>query len=355
MACSTDAHGSAHEVAHDDSATCSRPRALSRGTVCSMIDGASLATSGRWFAEPTQTLLFFDWDDTLFPTTEIFDRWGIPSDKSRWDEVCLSDDQQRKLDMWEDAVYQFLSMALSRSERCSIVTNSRRPWVEDCVNRFAPRLRPVFDHRERAPHVIYAREAFQAQQHTTPKAFENTGIPAKHVDAHLIEEEHTERCTAWKYAAMKQEAKSFYSQYPNQTWKNIISVGDMEYEHFAVQDLSYKRKGPSREHIRTKSCVLPKNMSISFMTVVWQWYKVILPLYIGYDGDFTLDASDDAGIDRIKEHVRALNVPELLSLDMPHQIISGSGMDECVTEERCEVLSQALDDLAIVVQDALEY
>jgi len=301
--------------------------------------------------------LFLDWDDTLFPTTELFDRWGIPTDKRRWDEICLSDEQQRKLDMWEDAVYQFLCIALSRSERCFIVTNSRRPWVADCVKRFAPRLGSLFDREDRAPHVIYAREAFEEQQHTIPKAFEAKGTPAKYVEAHMTEEEHAERCTAWKYAAMQQEANSFYSQYPNQTWKNILSVGDMEYEHFAVQDLTYKRKGPSRERLRTKSCVLPKDMSISFITVVWQWSKFILPLQVCYDGDFALDASDRkaAQFDRVRESARALNVPELLALDMPVNIIKGSGTDECLTEEECGKLSQALDDLAIVVQDALEY
>ena len=30
-------------------------------------------------AVPEQTMFFLDWDDTLFPTTELFDRWGLPS------------------------------------------------------------------------------------------------------------------------------------------------------------------------------------------------------------------------------------------------------------------------------------
>merc|ERR1712083_597092 len=161
--------------------------------------------------------------------------------------------------------------------------------------------------------------------------------------------------TAWKYAAMEHEATSFYSQYPMQTWKNILSAGDMEYEFLAAQDLGFKRKGAPRERLRIKSLILPKNMSISFMTVVWQWCTIILPLCVGYDGDFTLDASDDAPINRLQEVARALRVPELMSLSMPKEITEGSGVNECQTEEEDEMLAQALNDLAIIVQDALEY
>ena len=32
----------------------------------------SAASSGRLYAEPAQTLIFLDWDDTIFPCTEIF-------------------------------------------------------------------------------------------------------------------------------------------------------------------------------------------------------------------------------------------------------------------------------------------
>jgi len=335
---------------------------FSRRTLCSMIGNQSLATSGRWFAEPTQTLMFFDWDDTLFPTTELFGRWGITSDQSRWGELCLSDDQQHQLDIWEDAVYQFLCVALSRSERVSIVTNSRRPWVTDTVERFAPRLRPLFD-REDCPHVVYAREVFEGQQRnkkkrlSIPKAFDCSSNPAKNVNAQTTQEEHTERCTAWKYAAMQQEAASFYSQYPNQTWKNIFSVGDMEYELYAFQDLDFQRRGPSRENLRTKSIILPKNMSISFMTVMWQWSKIVLPLQVFYDGDFDLDFTHEVAtkIDWLAEHVRALNVPEFLSLDLPDELTKASGMNQILTEEECGVFSKALDELAILVQDALDY
>ncbi|CAE8622133.1 unnamed protein product, partial [Polarella glacialis] len=35
--------------------------------------------SDACYAEPAQTLLFLDWDDTLFPTTELFERWNLPS------------------------------------------------------------------------------------------------------------------------------------------------------------------------------------------------------------------------------------------------------------------------------------
>merc|ERR1719335_199705 len=67
----------------------SRARALS-GAAESLCGGQSSVTSGRWFAEPCQTLLFFDWDDTLFPTEEIFHRWNLTDQAAEWDHIQLT-------------------------------------------------------------------------------------------------------------------------------------------------------------------------------------------------------------------------------------------------------------------------
>jgi hypothetical protein len=53
----------------------------------------------QW-AEASQTLIFLDWDDTLFPTAEIVDNWGFASRSTTWADVVLSDEQEHVLDKW---------------------------------------------------------------------------------------------------------------------------------------------------------------------------------------------------------------------------------------------------------------
>lgn len=325
-----------------------RARGLS-GVAQSLCGGQSVATSGRWFAEPSQTLLFFDWDDTLFPTEELFHRWMLPTDAAEWDQIQLTERQHYDLQRWEDALYQFLCIALAKSERLVIVTNSRRPWVTDCVDCFAPRLKPLFQKDGNGPRVVYAREVFESKTRAPAAA------DPMYVDGDMTRDEIISQLTCWKFQAMKSEASAFYSKYRKQTWKNILSVGDMPYEHLAVQDLGMRRQGPSRERLRTKSVIFPQKMSISWMTMAWQWWKIALDLYVRYDGDFTLDVSDKPGLDRIALHADILQVPELAALDCPPQVINGSGAGLCPIEEEDEQLSTALTDLAVVVQTALEY
>merc|ERR1712217_192299 len=166
-------------------------------------------------------------------------------------------------------------------------------------------------------------------------------------------EEKEEQLTAWKYAAMKQETLSFYSRYPHQTWKNILSFGDRRYEHHALQELTFRREGPARERVRTKSYILPEAMSIGWMTMAWQYANIFFPIYIRYDGDFTLDESDRPGVHRMRENAQVFNMPELLDLTFPEEVNSGSGAAACPTQEESDALAAALDELTLMVQEAL--
>ena len=52
---------------------------------CSVLSAAS---SGRLYAEPAQTLIFLDWDDTIFPCTEIFQKRNYSRKTREWTQ-CL--------------------------------------------------------------------------------------------------------------------------------------------------------------------------------------------------------------------------------------------------------------------------
>jgi len=114
----------------------------------------STAQSQARYAEPDQALLFLDWDDTLFPSTEVFDRWGVPSKPELWADVEFSPEQDAALAVWRSALYEHLCTAACLSERVVIVTNSRSPWVSDCAAHFAPNILPLLEKMR----VVYARE-----------------------------------------------------------------------------------------------------------------------------------------------------------------------------------------------------
>ena len=95
---------------------------------CSVL---SVASSGRLFAEPQQTLLFLDWDDTVFPCTELFHKRGLPKRSKDW--TPLDPELLAALEPWQRAVKEFIGRACAISDRCVIVTNSRKPWVAGSV------------------------------------------------------------------------------------------------------------------------------------------------------------------------------------------------------------------------------
>jgi len=288
-------------------------------------------TRSDWlYPDPSQTMLFLDWDDTLFPTTDFFDRWGVENGKPLCLEM-LDKERQMYVQEWRQPLKEYMLQACSLSECVVIVTNSRRPWVSDCIERFVPELAEVFD-GPMAPRVVYARECVKTRRSSMEKT-----PPSQ--------EEHIEEMTKAKYAAMKQEAERFYSQHPGQSWKNILSCGDMSYEHFAVQELSFKRVPVGKERLRTKSQVLPATPTVSELALRLQFCKLMLPAYIFYDGDFEMDLQ--RGVDPLESIAEALDMPELAFLSFSRHAW-GSAPRPATQEE----VHESLADLAILVHES---
>jgi len=277
------------------------PNGRSTGTVTSTV------ASRMRYAEPSQTLIFFDWDDTLFPTTEVFDRWGFPSSAVRWPSIEFTKKQRSDLGRWASETFLYLTVACSLSDRVVVVTNSRRPWVEDCVKHFAPNLLPLFDPEGAGLRVVYAREHLKPSRSCRPTR------PPRVDDA--SPEERDELQTKAKFYAMQKEVKDFYSQYEGQSWKNIISIGDMRYEHDAVQEVTFQRHSPARERLRTKAIIVWEAPSLEAMTVGCQIWRHLLPAAVHFDGDFDMDFSRSE--DRLKTIAHALELPELPELSLP--------------------------------------
>jgi hypothetical protein len=246
------------------------------------MEAETVADSLCQWAEASQTLIFLDWDDTLFPTTEIIDRWGLTSRFKDWAGRDLSADQERLVDKWCSALELYLKTACSLS-KCVIVTNAKRPWVTECIDRFAPRLKPLFD-RDDGPQVVYANEAAAR----SGRRSSSKGNPTRWSEPASPEERSLELTSA-KLAAMRHEAKSFYSQYPKQTWKNIISVGDAMYERDAAQELAFCRRSPQHERLRLKTIVTTGEPMIRDLTYRLRLATLLWPAHVHLDEDMRID------------------------------------------------------------------
>jgi len=294
---------------------------------------SSVPSSHCRYAEPTQTMIILDWDDTLFPTSEAFDHWNMPE---------LTAEQERQIEEWREALTEFLEEACSLSHMVAIITNSRRPWVTDCVKRFAPDLLPIFMRRHCAPRVVYAFETLDLKKQLKSQCMNLR--PVKHREIDLVtrsEEEYREERTQAKYQAMKVLATEFYSQYSGQTWKNILSMGDMSYEHDAVQELTFRRVH-RKEKIHTKAIILPTEPTLSELNHQLKVSRHLLKAYVKFDGDLDLDLSSD--VDPLIAIAEALRMPQLTSLNA-----WGRGKKHA----DCEELSKDLDDLEIAVHNHL--
>lgn len=280
------------------------------------------------FSEPAQTLIFFDWDDTLFPTTAIFrDHELSKAEVCKNNVLQLPDDLRNGLELWREALRQCLLVACRLGDRCTIVTNSRRPWVDVCIRHFAPDLDHLLNRQLGGLRIVYAEEVALSQKVSTSDHGEGpcssgcwawwSEVLLGHDDEEEVDYARLAReLTHGKHAAMKHEATEFYSRYRGQTWKNILSFGDMKYEHDAVRELSASRAGssPSRERLRTKTVLAPSRPSLDELTNHLDLIRVSLPFYTEFDGDIDLDLSNTAN--PLLEIASALRVP-WLSLRQP--------------------------------------
>mmetsp|Transcript_158108 Transcript_158108/g.303344 ORF Transcript_158108/g.303344 Transcript_158108/m.303344 type:complete len:422 (+) Transcript_158108:88-1353(+) len=268
-------------------------------------------SSPERFAEPSQTIIIFDWDDTLFPTTEFFDVWGLPS-RSKESMPPVSEETELGVQKWREALSDYLHRACSLSNCVAIVTSSRRPWVETCIERFVPSLRDLFmGESGKRPLVVYANEVLQRTRRLESQSMDLRPVRHREMDLSLTLEEYEEELTAAKYAAIKLIVKEFYSQYPQQSWKNVISLGDMSYEHDATQEVVFRH---GTDNCRTKTIIVPTGPSLSEITLRLRFSYLMLPQYVHFDGD--IDLNLQKAKDPLDAIATALNMKELANLSI---------------------------------------
>mmetsp|Transcript_101169 Transcript_101169/g.321282 ORF Transcript_101169/g.321282 Transcript_101169/m.321282 type:complete len:264 (-) Transcript_101169:101-892(-) len=149
-----------------------------------------------------ETLLIFDWDDTILPSTWV-QQQGL-----RLDEGSVPTDEQfAMLQRMADSARGTLQGALQRG-RVIIVTNGEQGWVELSCWKFMPSLAPIL---EGVP-IVSARSTYEKQGIVSP--FE------------------------WKLHAFSKEIHGFYADSGSDVRRNILSLGDSMHEHMALAQVT---------------------------------------------------------------------------------------------------------------------
>lgn len=139
-----------------------------------------------------ETLILFDWDDTLFPTTWIVQE-GLMA-------AMPTTTQAAQINHLAQRVDATLAAAKQRG-KVVIITNAMKGWVEQSCSLFMP---SVLRHLQDVD-VISARSSFEWE--------------AQQMD--------------WKCMAFAEQMKAFYGASVTQR-RNVISLGDALYEQRAL-------------------------------------------------------------------------------------------------------------------------
>mmetsp|Transcript_14360 Transcript_14360/g.41266 ORF Transcript_14360/g.41266 Transcript_14360/m.41266 type:complete len:348 (+) Transcript_14360:166-1209(+) len=216
------------------------------------------------FADASQTIIIFDWDDTLCPSTCMkpqarFDKFGRL-------KYRLGHEARKELRMLSNIVVPLLRKAMTMG-KVILVTNAKAPWVDISCRSFLPQLEAIL---KEIP-TIYALEL----------------VKAKGLDD--FDPESGCLLTETKARAMKEAVSQFYSRYPGQSWKNIVSIGDAYFEHDAIRQVVASNLQEKR--CRTKTIKLLEGPTVAGMVVQLSIINSWLPKIVTADSDIDIDMS----------------------------------------------------------------
>uniref|UniRef100_A0A7S4RIE9 Uncharacterized protein n=1 Tax=Alexandrium monilatum TaxID=311494 RepID=A0A7S4RIE9_9DINO len=278
---------------------------------------ASTGSQAEYF-KPEQTILIFDWDDTICPSTWIqanrrvlsFFR-PVPNDETYQKPL-------RELQLHAEAVLQ---QAMQMGS-VVIITNAADPWVEISCRNFLPKLLPMVS---KLP-VVYARSLFYSSlESTIGAAGLGATMPSRRLSAMGTASagrsssaspasssspggRHSRAAVAapgmrqallamqqdevtpqhWKEVAFEQEIAGFYSRYSHQSWKNVVSIGDSVFERDATQQVVMKRPC-AKKRCRAKTVKMFDDPTIEELIAQVRLLDELLGALVKYDGDLNIE------------------------------------------------------------------
>jgi len=271
--------------------------AVHSGTAAARMGTASPSLSSEFSSQhagsslhPEDTLIIFDWDDTLCPTTFIrkdlqlnwsdeppcFANMTVPVRKGghldKSDSLPMLDEVLRRHVEATAALLRFAA----RLGRVAIVTLAKQGWVEMSSKSFLPGLWPVLE--ELQIEIFYARNSFHRWK----------------VRSALLDELDVFRLM--KEAAMRRCIRRFDSHRPERSWRNVISIGDSWTEHDALAEVVMCQLDiedvDSDKPCHCKTVKLDEEPHIFRLTVELEVMLGFMEAIFRHEGDLDLDLSD---------------------------------------------------------------
>lgn len=269
------------------------------------------------YADKSQTAIIFDWDDTLFPTSYAFNGKGGPrlllAPMQKQDHLSNPDKTQvgRNLMRCAMRVDQLLKLAASLG-KVVIVTLAETGWVESVCRFFFPGIHRLL--QELDVTIVYAKSLM------SPEDAQNEPKDASTYAGKLF-------WSQVKGKAVQQELERFYSQYEGQSWKNVVSIGDADFERLGTRLVTaeYQKalgvldsEGGEEVSghvykVRTKTFKMIENPMIDELEVQHNLLLKWLPLIVKLDGNF------DASLNDVDDSEEIRVIGEDLEKQQPHE------------------------------------
>eukprot|EP00928_Gymnodinium_smaydae_P071629 TRINITY_DN55167_c0_g1_i1.p1 TRINITY_DN55167_c0_g1~~TRINITY_DN55167_c0_g1_i1.p1 ORF type:complete len:352 (+),score=62.14 TRINITY_DN55167_c0_g1_i1:85-1056(+) len=217
------------------------------------------ADSSAEYFQPNQTIIIFDWDDTLCPSTTCMRTHGLS---------VLGDpptgEVAHALEELAEEVALLLEQATNLAEKVVVVTNAEEGWVDLSCKAWLPSLYPLLARCE----VASARSTWEPQGVVSP--------------------------AGWKARTFGEVIDKFYSRYDHQTWKNVISVGDAPHEREALSRVVRQTQLDRARHCRSKSVKFVLRPTIDQLIRELQMLRESLKVIVWHDDDLDLHFSAES-------------------------------------------------------------
>lgn len=241
------------------------------------------------------TVIIFDWDDTLFPTWFITEESKGQAVSSR-SKIMLPPESELAETMTEHARRVETVLRTARAVgRVGIVTLAQRPWVISSAKRFLVGIDFEALIKELKIPIVYARESIKRSMVSLAEVEEGVNVFA-----------------VAKQRAMAKALKKLYGK-DLAGWRNVISVGDSRIEKDAMKELLWSIDMPD-ENIQPPCCKTVKLMeepSVAQLGAELVLLSLWLPHMVHHieDFDIIMDDSEDTML-RLDRHFRAPETAE---------------------------------------------
>jgi hypothetical protein len=239
-------HGASNQASPAEGDSESSPNDNEPSAVSSVPPLAPLASAQEEGFSPEETLIIFDWDDTVLPSSWI----SLQGLGLGVDQVATAD-QQSQLDVVAESAEETLTHA-QQFGSVVLVTNAETGWIEMSCWKFLPSLyRRISDFK-----ILSARSKYEQNGVTSP--FE------------------------WKSRAFTAEIDGYFAS-SRTVRRNVISFGDSAHEREAVI-----RATQEMSNCRTKSLKLVERPEISELSREHRVISACLGAIVKHNGNLDL-------------------------------------------------------------------